>query len=81
MQPNSIAYDFTSAIIEAMPEEGLQELNKLIDNDEMTESKLDALLEKYNIDKVAIMQKLQKEHNRVHEAKGRKVQGADPELR
>lgn len=64
MQPNSIAYDFTSAIIEAMPEEGLQELNKLIDNDEMTESKLDALLEKYNIDKVAIMQKLQKEHNK-----------------
>ena len=61
MQPNSIAYDFTSAIIEAMPEEGLQELNKLIDNDEMTESKLDALLEKYNIDKVAIMQKLQKQ--------------------
>lgn len=64
MQPNSIAYDFTSAIVEAMPEEGLQELNKLIDNDEMTESKLDALLEKYNIDKVAIMQKLQKEHNK-----------------
>ncbi len=64
MQPNSIAYDFTSAIIEAMPEEGLQELNKLIDNDEMTESKLDALLKKYNIDKVAIMQKLQKEHNK-----------------
>ena len=59
MQPNSIAYDFTSAIVEAMPEEGLQELNKLIDSDEMTESKLDALLEKYNIDKVAIMQKLQ----------------------
>ncbi len=64
MQPNSIAYDFTSAIVEAMPEEGLQELNKLIDSDEMTESKLDALLEKYNIDKVAIMQKLQKEHNK-----------------
>ena len=63
MQPNSIAYDFTSAIVEAMPEEGLQELNELIESDEITESKLDALLKKYNVDKIAIMQKLQKEHS------------------
>ena len=63
MQPNSIAYDFTSAVVEAMPEEGLQELNELINSDEMTESKLDALLNKYNIDKIAIMQELQKEQS------------------
>lgn len=64
MQPNSIGYDFTAAIVEAMPTEGLQELNQLIDSDEITESKLDALLEKYNIDKIAIMRKLQEEHKK-----------------
>ncbi|MBR2766738.1 hypothetical protein IKD67_01475 [Candidatus Saccharibacteria bacterium] len=64
MQPNTIEYDFTAAIVEAMPEEGLQELNELIKNNEITESKLDALLEKYHIDKIAIMQELQKEHQK-----------------
>lgn len=64
MQPNTIGYDFTAAIVEALPEEGLHELNALIESDEMTESKLDALLQKYHINKIAIMQKLQKEHQK-----------------
>ena len=41
---------FIKGILRLLPEEGLIELNELIDNNTITEESLNNLLKKYNID-------------------------------
>ena len=53
--------NFITKILELLPKEGIIELNTLIDSDEISESSLNKLLEKYNINPKDVMKEIIKE--------------------
>ena len=46
---------FIVEVLNVLPEDGLKKLNKLVDEDEVTEESLTALLAEYNIDPLKIL--------------------------
>ena len=56
-----VADGFIEKVLDTLPPEELDKLNTMIDNDEVTEQKVDNLLLEYNIDKTAIVKEIQGE--------------------
>ena len=52
---------FIRKVLDVLPSEGLEKLNTMIDNDEVTEASLSELLRQYNIDVVDIIKTVKEE--------------------
>ncbi len=52
---------FIEGVLDLLPKEGLDKLNRLIDEDDLTKESLDALLKEYNVDPVKALEKGDKE--------------------
>ena len=52
---------FIRKVLDVLPSEGLEKLNTMIDNDEVTEASLSELLRQYNIDAADIIKTVKEE--------------------
>ena len=52
---------FIRKVLDVLPPEGLEKLNTMIDNDEVTEASLSELLRQYNIDVADIIKTVKEE--------------------
>lgn len=57
----NITERFIDGVLSALPEEGAEKLNKLLDSDSISEETLSELLKEYKIDPIEIIKKERKE--------------------
>jgi hypothetical protein len=53
----NITERFIDGVLSALPEEGVEKLNKLLDDDSISEETLSELLKEYKIDPIEIIKK------------------------
>ena len=52
---------FIKKVLDILPDDGLQKLNTMIDNNEVTEASVNELLQQYNIDVASIIKSIKEE--------------------